>query len=85
MVTLPRRAATRPDQVFTGPEPGQDVRARAPTRRINRSGQGHGAVVVAVVAVRVVQVTVHQVADVIAMRHRLVAAVRAVNVIRVVA
>ena len=44
----------------------------------------HLAVVVAVVAVRVVQVAVHQVIDVVAVRHRLVAAARAVAVALVV-
>jgi hypothetical protein len=42
------------------------------------------AVVVAVVAVRVVQVAVHQVIDVVAVRHGLVAAARAVLVALVV-
>jgi hypothetical protein len=42
------------------------------------------AVVVAVVAVRVVQVAVHQIIDVLAVRDRLVAAVRPVLVCRVV-
>jgi hypothetical protein len=42
-------------------------------------------VIVAVVAVGVMQVPVDQVVDVVAMRHRLVTAVRAVDVVGVVA
>jgi hypothetical protein len=42
------------------------------------------AVIVAVDAVGVVEVAVHQVIDVIPVRHRLVAAIRAVNVLLVV-
>jgi hypothetical protein len=42
-------------------------------------------VIVAVVAVRMVQVAVHQIVDVIAVRYRLVAASRAVHVVGVMA
>jgi hypothetical protein len=42
-------------------------------------------VIIAVVAVGVMQVPVDQVVDVVAMRHRLVTAVRAVDVVGVVA
>lgn len=44
----------------------------------------HGTVVVAVVAVRVVQVAAHEVVDVVAMRDRLVAAAGTVLVVGVV-
>ena len=49
------------------------------------SGDLNGAVVVAVALVGVVQVAVDEVVDVIAVRHRLVAAARAVHVAAVVA
>lgn len=45
----------------------------------------HGPVVVAVVAVGVVQVTIHQIVDVVAVRDRLVATPLAVDVVCVVA
>ena len=49
------------------------------------SGQLNGAVVVTVLAVRVMQVSVHQVIDVITVRYRRMPTVRAVDVICVVA
>ena len=49
------------------------------------SGQLHWTVIVAVIAVRMVQMPIHQVVDVIAVRHRRVPAARSVHVARVVA
>lgn len=49
------------------------------------SGKAQRAVVVTVLAVGVMQVTVHQVVDMITVRHRRMPAVRAVYMIRVVA
>ncbi|WP_157915114.1 hypothetical protein [Paraburkholderia acidicola] len=52
---------------------------------INRSRGVDWAVVVAVIAVRVVQVAIDEIVDVIPMRHRFVTAPGSVNVFRVVA
>ncbi|APA90320.2 hypothetical protein BJG93_32410 (plasmid) [Paraburkholderia sprentiae WSM5005] len=54
-------------------------------RAISRSREVNRAVVVAVIAVRMVQVAVDEIVDVIAMRHRFMAAPRSVNVARVMA
>lgn len=43
-----------------------------------------GAVIIAVIAIRMMEVTAHQIVDVVAMRHCLVAAVRTVLVFRAV-
>ena len=43
-----------------------------------------GAVIIAVIAIRMMKVTAHQIVDVVAMRHCLVAAVRTVLVFRAV-
>jgi hypothetical protein len=51
---------------------------------LSASGQRHGPVVVAVVAVRVVQVPIHEVIDVVAMRDRRVSTAGAVHVVRIV-
>jgi hypothetical protein len=60
------------------------VRAFQP-HAIARSREVNRAVVVAVIAVRMVQVAVDEIVDVIPMRHRFVAAAGSVNVARVVA
>ncbi len=52
---------------------------------VSRSREVNRAAVVAVIAVRMVQVAVDEIVDVIPMRHRFMAAPRAVNVARVVA
>ncbi len=52
---------------------------------IARSREVNRAVVVAVIAVRMVQVAVDEIVDVIPMRHRFMAAPRSVNVARLVA
>ena len=55
--------------------------ARVHARRRARSGHDvDGPVVVAVVAVRMVQMPVHEIIHVVAVRHRLVPAARAVHV-----
>jgi hypothetical protein len=60
------------------------VRAFQP-HAIARSREVNRAVVVAVIAVRMVQVAVDEIVDVIPMRHRFMAAPRSVNVARIVA
>jgi hypothetical protein len=67
-----RRRISRISQAF-------QHRATARSREVNR------AVVVAVIAVRMVQVAVDEIVDVIPMRHRFMAAPRSVNVARLVA
>jgi hypothetical protein len=75
------------------PLPGCDPLAAAPPRarrdvageRLPLGGAGQGAVVVAVAAMRVVQVAADQVVDVAAVRHRMVAARAAVLVAGIVA
>jgi hypothetical protein len=66
----------------SGPERIKDY---APGGRIENSSQRHGPVVVAMIPVRVVQVAVDEIVDVIAVLHCFVAAVRAVNVLDVMA
>ena len=67
---------------MTGAESGKRRHAGSePTRRSLASSFGQWPVVVAVIAVRVVQVVIDEIVDVIAVRHGFVPAARAMDVV----
>ena len=65
------------------PWPAFLEKAKASNEGTSSGGEGHGTVIITVVTVGVMQMTVHQIVDVVTVRNRFVATAWAVNVVRV--